>query len=169
MDIPLEVWDILWCFLYLNVRFYHPNICWIWSWEAVLRIRIRIRIQIHRIHVFLGLRDPDPDPLVRGMDPDPDLSIIWFLLFCGSFWLLTTVFFRNDVKVPSERNMQKNFFVKLVFCWHLESQWWKLKDPDLHSHPLVRAWFRPRIRIRIHTKMSWIRNTAEKAWIPFRI
>jgi serine/threonine protein kinase len=27
-----------------------------------------------RIHMFLGL--PDPDPLVRGMDPDPDSSII---------------------------------------------------------------------------------------------
>jgi hypothetical protein len=26
------------------------------------------------IHMFLGL--PDPDPLVRGMDPDPDPSII---------------------------------------------------------------------------------------------
>ncbi len=32
------------------------------------------RIRILRIHMFLGL--PDPDPLVRGMDPDPDLSII---------------------------------------------------------------------------------------------
>jgi hypothetical protein len=32
------------------------------------------RIRIHRIHMFLGL--PDPDPLVRGMDPDPDPSII---------------------------------------------------------------------------------------------
>ncbi len=30
--------------------------------------------RIHRIHMFLGL--PDPDPLVRGMDPDPDPSII---------------------------------------------------------------------------------------------
>ena len=30
--------------------------------------------RIHRIHVFFGL--PDPDPLVRGMDPDPDPSII---------------------------------------------------------------------------------------------
>ncbi len=27
-----------------------------------------------RIHMFLGL--PDPDPLVRGMDPDPDPSVI---------------------------------------------------------------------------------------------
>ncbi len=31
-------------------------------------------IRIHRIHMFFGL--PDPDPLVRGMDPDPDPSII---------------------------------------------------------------------------------------------
>jgi hypothetical protein len=34
-------------------------------WKPVFRIRI---------HVFFGL--PDPDPLVRGMDPDPDTSII---------------------------------------------------------------------------------------------
>jgi serine/threonine protein kinase len=27
-----------------------------------------------RIHMFLGLLDPDP--LVRGMDPDPDPSVI---------------------------------------------------------------------------------------------
>jgi len=33
-----------------------------------------IRIRIHRIHMFWGL--PDPDPPVRGMDPDPDPSII---------------------------------------------------------------------------------------------
>jgi hypothetical protein len=33
--------------------------------QAVLRIRI---------YMFLGL--PNPDPLVRGMDPDPDPSII---------------------------------------------------------------------------------------------
>jgi hypothetical protein len=36
--------------------------------QAVLRIRI------HRIHMFLGL--PDPNPLVRGVDLDPDPSII---------------------------------------------------------------------------------------------
>ncbi len=36
--------------------------------------RILIRIRINRIHMFLGL--PDLDPLVRGMDPDPDPSII---------------------------------------------------------------------------------------------
>jgi hypothetical protein len=36
--------------------------------KAVLRIRIR------RIHMFLSLLDPDP--LVKGMDPDPNPSII---------------------------------------------------------------------------------------------
>ncbi len=35
---------------------------------SVLRIRIR------RIRMFLGLLDPDP--LVRGVDSDPNLSII---------------------------------------------------------------------------------------------
>ncbi len=39
-----------------------------WHIEAVLRIRIR------RVRMFLGLLDPDP--LVRGMDLDPDPSII---------------------------------------------------------------------------------------------
>jgi hypothetical protein len=34
----------------------------------------RIRIRIHRIHMFLGHKDPDP--LVRGMDPDPDPTIL---------------------------------------------------------------------------------------------
>jgi hypothetical protein len=35
-----------------------------------------LRIRIRRIPMFLGLLDPDPDPLVRGLDPDPDGSII---------------------------------------------------------------------------------------------
>jgi hypothetical protein len=30
--------------------------------------------RINRIHMFLGI--PDQDPLVRGLDPDPDPSII---------------------------------------------------------------------------------------------
>jgi hypothetical protein len=40
------------------------------SFWAVLRIRIR------QIHMILGLLNLDLDPLVRGMDPDPDPSII---------------------------------------------------------------------------------------------
>ncbi len=60
---------------------------------------------------------------------------------------------KNDLNVPSISNEQKNVLKKLVFCWHLEGQWRKQQDPD----PLVRG-MDP--RIRIHTKMSWIRNTA---------
>jgi hypothetical protein len=33
-----------------------------------------LQIRIHQIHMFLSLLDPDP--LVRGMDPDPNPSII---------------------------------------------------------------------------------------------
>jgi hypothetical protein len=68
--------------------------------------------------VFLGLLDPDP--LVRGMDPDPSIIIsknskenLDFLLFCAFF--LTFLPLKNDVKVPSNSNMQKNIFFKLVF------------------------------------------------------
>ncbi len=49
---------------------------------------------------------------------------------------------------------RKTFF-KLVFCWSLEGQWRKQQEPD----PLVRG-MDPGIPIRIHTKMSWIRNTG---------
>ncbi len=42
---------------------------------AVLTDRGKVMLEpVFRIHVFFGL--PDPDPLVRGMDPDPDPSII---------------------------------------------------------------------------------------------
>jgi hypothetical protein len=38
----------------------------------------------------------------------------------------------------------------------------KYHDPDPHPDPLVRGMDpRIQIRIRIHTKMSWIRNTAK--------
>jgi hypothetical protein len=35
-------------------------------------------------------------------------------------------------------------------------------DPDLNPDPLVRG-MDPRIRIRLHTKMSWIRNTGQSS------
>jgi hypothetical protein len=68
--------------------------------------------------MFLGL--PDPDLLVRGMDPDPDPSIILLLpsknskknldsyCFVTSFGLFIL---KNDVNVPSKSNKQKNFFL----------------------------------------------------------
>ncbi len=71
---------------------------------------------------------------------------------------------KNVVKVLSKSNQQKTLF-KLVFCWHFEGQLLKLQDPDPHPDPdtSVRGMDpRMKIRIRIHTKMSWIRNSGIK-------
>jgi hypothetical protein len=61
---------------------------------------------------------------------------------------------KNDVNVASKSQSRKNCVQKLVLCWHLEGQWRKYKDPD--PDPLARG-MDP--RIRIHPKMSRIRNT----------
>ncbi len=67
-----------------------------------------------RIHMFLDLLDPDP--LVSGMDPALSLSknskktLIYTVL-----WLIFDFLrLKNDVKVPSQSNMQ-NFFSFLSF------------------------------------------------------
>jgi hypothetical protein len=86
--------------------------------------------------MFLGLLDSDPDSLVRVMDPDPDPPTVLLLIF--DFLSL-----KNDVNAPSKSNKQNNFLNKIV-----------LKVNDENS------------RIRIPSKMSWIRNTAENVF-PF--
>jgi hypothetical protein len=86
--------------------------------------------------------------------------------------------FKKWYKYTFKKNMQKSLFFKLVFCWCPEGQWWKKQDPDLNlnldpnSHPFVRS-IDPRIRIQIHTKMSWIPNTGLQnlffridSWVP---
>jgi hypothetical protein len=40
-------------------------------------------------------------------------------MLCDFFLLFI---FEIDVNVPSKNNEQKNFFLNLVFCWHLEGQ-----------------------------------------------
>jgi hypothetical protein len=61
----------------------------------------------------LGLLDPDPGPLVSGMDPDPapdpDPSI--FKISTVLLLLFDFLPFKNDVKVPSKSNMQKNLLI----------------------------------------------------------
>jgi hypothetical protein len=62
---------------------------------------------------------------------------------------------------------RKNCVKKLVFCWHLEDLWWnrriRIQDPE--PDPSVRG-MDPRIRIRIHPKMSWICNTGTRSnWL----
>ncbi len=115
--------------------------------------------------------DPDPpDPHVFGPPGSGSISQ-WYGSGSGSFllshakivrktliptilWFFLT-FYLNYVNVPSKSNKQKKCFKKIVFCWHLEGQWRKKQDPD----PLVRG-MDP--RIRIHSEMSWIRNTARQ-------
>jgi hypothetical protein len=87
------------------------------SLKSVLRIRIR------RIRRFLGLLDP----LVRGMDSDPDPSIIKqkqqenLVSYC--LWLLFDFLsLKMDENAPSKSNKQKKFFFKLVFSWCLRRQ-----------------------------------------------
>jgi hypothetical protein len=60
---------------------------------------------------------------------------------------------------------RKNWVTKLVFAGILkvndENSRIRMQDPDPNPDPLVRG-MDPRIRIRIHPKMSWIRNTGDR-------
>jgi hypothetical protein len=62
---------------------------------------------------------------------------------------------KNDVNVPSKSNKQKTFFFNWFFVGVLkvkdENSRIRIQDPD----PLVRGMDH---RIRIHPKISWIRN-----------
>jgi hypothetical protein len=60
-----------------------------------------------RIHMFLGLP-------VRGMDPNPDRSII-------RQKFLSLENYVNILSKSTGKN-QKNNFLKLFFCWRLEGQ-----------------------------------------------
>jgi hypothetical protein len=72
--------------------------------------------------------------------------------------LLEFLSLKNYVNVASKRHKQKNCVKKLVFAGILkvsdENRRIRIQDPD----PLVRG-MDP--RIRIHPKMSWIRNTGK--------
>jgi hypothetical protein len=71
---------------------------------------------------------------------------------------------------------RKNCVKKLVFCWQIlkvnnENSRNRIQDldpdpnpdPNPDPDPLVRG-MDPRIRIRLHPKMSWIRNTARSSF-----
>ncbi len=62
-------------------------------------------------------------------------------------------------KVISRKNKIKNLFFVGILKVYDENSRIRIQDPDPDSDPLVRGMI-PRIRIRIHTKMSWIQNTA---------
>ncbi len=68
---------------------------------------------------------------------------------------------KNDVNVPSKSNKQKNVFKLNLFVDILKvndkNSRIRIQDPDPDPDSLVRG-MGPRIRIRIHAKMLWIRN-----------
>ncbi len=70
---------------------------------------------------------------------------------------------KNYVNVAPKSNEQKNVEQKIIFGCHFEGHWRKYQDPEPGPNPdpdpLVRG-MDP--RIRIHAKISWIRNTALK-------
>jgi hypothetical protein len=82
----------------------------------------------------------DPDPSVIMQNSKKNLDFYYFVP------LFDFLSLENYVNVPSNSNKQKKCLNQIFFCLHLEGQ-------------LVRG-MDQRIRIRIHSKMSWIRNTA---------
>ncbi len=56
--------------------------------------------------------------------------------------------------------LQKVTFFAGILKVNDENSRIRIQDPDLIPDPLVRG-MDPRIQIRIHTKMSWIRNTDQ--------
>ncbi len=101
------------------------------------------------IHMFLGL--PDPDPISQRYGSRPfyhQAKIVRKNLIRTVLWLLLDFLpSKKDVNAPSKYNKHKNL----------------QQDPDPNPDPLVRG-MDP--RIRIHSKMSWIRNTdAKTTWI----
>ncbi len=115
--------------------------------------------QCSRSGKFLGF--PDPDPLVRGTDPDPSaLSNIVRKIFISTvLWLLKDFLsLKNAVNVPSKRNKQKNFD-KNSF---LLASWRSLTKRAGSESESVVSGTDPRIRIKIRTKISRIRNAGQK-------
>jgi hypothetical protein len=66
-------------------------------------------------------------------------------------------------KVISRKNCVKNLFLAGILKVNDENSRIRIQDPDPDPNPLARG-MDPRIRIRIHPKMSWIRNTAFEWW-----
>ncbi len=92
------------------------------------------------------------------MDPYPDnkikfKKIVRITLIPTILWLFLTFIFEKWCKCTLNSNNQKKCF-KQIFCWHLEGQWRKWQDPDPGSGSISQR------HVRIHTEMSWIRNTS---------
>ncbi len=94
------------------------------------RLRIRMDLRFYwqfcgsgSVGSILGLPDPYPDPLDRYGSGSfhHKAKIVRKILIPTVLWhLYDFLSLKNDLKVPSKSNKQKNFF-----CWHLEDHWRK--------------------------------------------
>jgi hypothetical protein len=62
-------------------------------------------------------------------------------------------------KDKSRKSCVNNYFFAGILKVNDENSSIRIQDPDPNPDPLIRG-MDPRIRIRIHPKMSWIRNTG---------
>ncbi len=99
-----------------------------------------IRIRIHKSEVWIRILLSLSKYSKKNLD---------FYCFVTSFNFLAL---KNYVKVPSKSNMQETFFLILFFVAIL-----KVSDENrrIRTH-------QSEARIRIRTKMSWIRNTGQR-------
>ncbi len=138
---------------------------WLWSscrinYKAVFQIRIR------RIPMFVGLLDPHPDPWFICTDPDPfinkqkmknNLDFYCFVTFLRLF------IFEESFKCTFKKEWEKTFEKINYF---LLASWRSLTEPDSNPNQLVKG-TDPRLRIRIRTTMSQIRNADNKLFGAF--
>jgi hypothetical protein len=99
------------------------------------------RIRIHSSVVWIRIRLWPRIRILLSASKNSKKNLDTYC-FVTSFGLFI---FENDVNVPSKSNKQKNILQNLFFVGIL-------KVSDENS------------RIRIHTKMSWIRNTGKNCW-----
>ncbi len=80
------------------------------------------------------------------------------LIFTAKWLLFDFLPLKNDVNVPLKSNQQNNFKKKFFVC--ILKVYDENSGSEYRTDPSVRG-MDPRIQIRIHTKTSWIRNTAK--------
>ena len=108
-----------------------------WKWLVQLfALSLTMKNEDHHA-VIASVADPNQDPDPHVFVPPGSGSfyqhakIVRKTLIHTILWLFFTfLFLKNDVNVASKSNKQKNCVKTLVFCLHLEGQWWKWQDPD---------------------------------------
>ncbi len=122
-----------------------------------------IRIRIHQSEVWIRIRLWVRIRILLSSckNSKKNLDSYYFVTLFDSLSL------RNDVNVPSKSNKQKKLCKKVpqffagILKVNDENSRILIQDPDPHPNPdsLVGG-MDPPFRIRIHPKMSWIRNTG---------